>query len=308
MAPARAPSCHASHACSTVDRAFVAADPSMDKQELYVATSRSRGETTIYATPEIQAAREEIAPGDPYLRGGIPHIAEAAERDRAQRAAHEVAQRTELRELPGEELASRRAELAARASAEQSGEERRQHAERWAERQGKNLDYTIDRREAAEAAPRKVRREALPQAEAMERHNRESYEQAREELREAPPIRHEARAELSNADLVLAERRLAEITAIKLAPPDYITRELGERPSDPGPRRSWEKGVTEIEGFRREHGIKDPEHALGNERSGEHELSRDLARQRLRERQVELQGIQERSASRDMGHSLEIGF
>ena len=47
---------------ATVDRAFVMADPSMDKQELYVAASRSREETYLYATPEIQTHREEIAP------------------------------------------------------------------------------------------------------------------------------------------------------------------------------------------------------------------------------------------------------
>ncbi len=68
---------------STVDRAFVAADPSMDKQELYVATSRSHEETHLYATPEIQVHRKEIAPRSVYLREGIPHIAEASERDRA---------------------------------------------------------------------------------------------------------------------------------------------------------------------------------------------------------------------------------
>ena len=92
---------------STVDRAFVMADPSMDKQELYVAASRSREETYLYATPEIQAHREEIAPRSPYLREGIPHIAEAAERDRAQLAAHDVAQ---LEALPTAELIERRDE------------------------------------------------------------------------------------------------------------------------------------------------------------------------------------------------------
>ena len=97
---------------STVDRAFVMADPSMDKQEFYVAASRSRGETQLYATPEIQAHREEIAPASPYLREGIPHIAEAAERDRAQLAAHGIAQ---LRSLPTEELVRQRGELSPRA-------------------------------------------------------------------------------------------------------------------------------------------------------------------------------------------------
>ena len=70
---------------ATVDRAYVMADPSMDKQELYVAASRSREETYLYATPEIQAEREEIAPRLGRARSrALAHIAEAAERDRAQ--------------------------------------------------------------------------------------------------------------------------------------------------------------------------------------------------------------------------------
>jgi conjugative relaxase-like TrwC/TraI family protein len=293
---------------STVDRAFVAADPSMDKQELYVATSRSRGETTIYATPEIQAAREEIAPGDPYLRSGIPHIAEASERDRAQRAAHDEARRDELRELPTEELVSKRNELESAASVESGDQERHKGAERWIERQEENLDYATRQREAAEAAPRKVRREALPEAEAREADTRERIEELRAELREMPPVRHEARAELANADLVLAERRQAAITAAKLSPPHYITKELGERPSDPEKLKTWDKGVSEIERYRQDHGIKDPDHALGRERGHEHDWSRDQARQRLQQRQAELQRAQSRSMSREAGHSMEIGL
>ena len=53
-------------------------------------SSRSREETFIYATPEIQTHREEIAPESPYLREGIPHIAEAAERDRDERDPDDV--------------------------------------------------------------------------------------------------------------------------------------------------------------------------------------------------------------------------
>lgn len=292
---------------STVDRAFVAADPSMDKQELYVATSRSRGETTIYATPEIQAAREEIAPDDPYLREGIPHIAEASERDRAQLAAHDEAKRSELRDLPTAELVSRRDELSNRASGEQRNEDRRQKVERSVRRSEDLLDSAIERREAAETPPRKVRREALPQARAVEEHNREGYQRAREELRDLPPVSHEARAELSNAERVLAERRQAAITAAILTPPTYITRELGERPSDPELRPSWDKGVSEVEGYRQKHGIKDPDHALGRKRGTEHDRSREQARQRLRQRQLELKRVKARSTSRETGHSLGIG-
>jgi conjugative relaxase-like TrwC/TraI family protein len=94
---------------STVDRAYVAADPSMDKQELYVASSRSREETWLYATPEIKPTREEIAPVDP--REGLDHIAEAAERDGAQVAAHDAALRSRLEPLSIAELVDRHEEL-----------------------------------------------------------------------------------------------------------------------------------------------------------------------------------------------------
>ncbi len=109
---------------TTVERAFVMADPSMDKQELYVAASRSREETRLYATPEIQAQREEIAPASTYLREGIPHIAEASERDRAQLAAHEVALRSRFSGLPTEELVSRHRELEVVAGREVTLQER----------------------------------------------------------------------------------------------------------------------------------------------------------------------------------------
>jgi len=278
----------------------------MDKQELYVATSRSRGETTIFATPEIQAAREEIAPDDPYLRRGIPHIAEAAQRDRAQTAAHEEALRAELRGLPTEELLSRRGELAGGASRESTEQERRRYAERRIAHDEKVLDRASAEREAAEAAPRKLRREALPGAEAIEADAREKIESLRAELREMPNVSHEARAELANADLVLAERRQAAITAAQLSPPAYVTAELGERPSDPERRSSWDKGVSEIERYRQEHGVKDPEHALG--RGHEHDWSREQARERLQRRQVELQRTQEQGIDLEADSGMEIGL
>ena len=103
---------------ATVDTAFVMADPSMDRQEFYVAASRSREETYFYATPEVQLAREEIAPASPYLREGLDHLAEAAERNGAQVSAHEEALRSELAPLSTSELVARSAELHAEAGAE----------------------------------------------------------------------------------------------------------------------------------------------------------------------------------------------
>jgi hypothetical protein len=71
----------------------------MDKQELYVATSRSRERTYLCATPEIHAEREEFAPDSIEDRGTLAHLDDAAERDRAQTAAHDEALRDELRQL-----------------------------------------------------------------------------------------------------------------------------------------------------------------------------------------------------------------
>ena len=49
---------------ATLDSAFVMADPSMDRQEFYVAASRTREETFFYATPEVGFDRVEFAPAD----------------------------------------------------------------------------------------------------------------------------------------------------------------------------------------------------------------------------------------------------
>jgi hypothetical protein len=120
--------------------------------------------------------------------------------------------------------------------------------------------------------------------------------------------RHAARAEPANAEVVLAERRAAAITAAKPPPPPCITKELGERPSDPKLRRSWDRGVSEIERYRQENGIKDPDRALGRERGQEHDWNRDQARERLQQRQVELQRTQEQGMEREAEFSMEIGL
>ena len=60
---------------ASFDRAYVMADPSMDRQEFYVAASRTREETFFYATPEVQFDREEVAPRSPHSRQGLEHIA-----------------------------------------------------------------------------------------------------------------------------------------------------------------------------------------------------------------------------------------
>ncbi|HSK50454.1 MAG TPA: MobF family relaxase [Solirubrobacterales bacterium] len=210
---------------TTVDRAFLAADPSMDKQELYVAASRSREETQIYATPEIQAhaAREEIAPAEHQDRGALAHIAEASARDRAQRAAHEVAQ---LEALPDEELRRRQRELRALVEDERR---RAELIERIEAERDRLADLAATRERIGEL-PRRERKPALGRIEDEERVVRLKVGSNEEALRRLLPRNDVARHELAAVNEVLEAREWLAETALRLAPRGHeheLTRSAG---------------------------------------------------------------------------------
>ncbi len=293
---------------TTTDRAFVMADPSMDKQELYVAASRSREETFIYATPEIQAHREEIAPNSPHLREGIPHIAEAAERDRSQLAAHDEALRSQFSGLPTEELVARRAELRAPAGHEGSRESQRCSLQERIERARAHIEGFEVEREAAQALPRRERRDELARIDSREARSRRQTGQLEAELADMPVVGDAARRELAVADQVLAQRCELAIIAARISPPAYVKAELGERPSDPTKRKAWDRGVSQIERYRQEHGIKDPNRALGQEAKRRTERARQEATwRRIREAQRALGLGQHAARARQLGRGLSIG-
>jgi hypothetical protein len=287
---------------ATVDRAFVMADPSMDKQELYVAASRSRKETHLYATPEIQTHREEIAPRSPYLREAIPHIAEAAERDRAQFAAHDVAQ---LEALPTSELIERRDTLRPQARQERTNEDERADLQKRIEQQAEFLAGMDAQRQRARELPRKRRRSELERIDRTEESTRQSLARMETELRQMPPVEQAARRELAAAEQALGERLQAAVLAARLAPPTYITKELGERPADHAKARAWDRGVAEIEGYRQQHGIKDPNRALGRERA--REIEQRAVLRRIHQTQRALGLGQHASRKRDLGRGMGIG-
>ena len=191
---------------ATVDRAFVMADPSMDKQELYVAASRAREETHLYATPEIEVHREEIAPASPYLREGIPHIAEASERDRAQLAAHDQALASKFSGLPTEELAARRAELIPAAQREQEAERSHERLQREIARARESIERFEAQRTEALLAPKREQRHELGFIEAALANNREALERLEARAQGTPAVQHTARRELALAEQVLDER------------------------------------------------------------------------------------------------------
>ncbi len=292
---------------STVDRAFVAVDPSMDKQELYVAASRSREQTYLYATPEVQAEREEIAPRSAYLRNGIPHIAQAAERDRSQRAAHDL---VELRALPDSELATLREELRPLAREEKRIEIERKDLERRVDDLKNSLAELDRRREQLPDLPRRQRRAERQKIEHSEAAYGARLGEASEELRQTPPTDHSAREQVEVIKALQEERSRQVLLAARISPPAYITAELGERPTDHRKRSAWDRGVQEVEDYRREHGVTDPDRALGEKPGRDHEAQWEhgLAERSLHEAQHQFGRDHGIERSHDLGHGFDLGL
>jgi hypothetical protein len=288
-----------------VDTAYVMVDPSMDKQEMYVAASRTRDQTYFYAALEIQAERSEYAPTGPEC-DPIAHVGEAAERDRAQTAAHDEALRAELRKLPRPELESRERELEREASQETRQADDYTRAQEQAEVAVSAFEKARSRREAVEGLGRKERKRELPVAQSQEEMHRHNAERALEKVQAVESATNAARRVHNIARGELAERDARELLAIRLATPAYVTRELGERPSDPRLARAWDRGVTAIQGYRRDQEITDTERALGERpKAGIDRAAQDTAQRRVREVQRRL-GLQQQldrfeSIERDMG-------
>ncbi|MGC1166328.1 MAG: MobF family relaxase [Solirubrobacterales bacterium] len=270
---------------TTVERAYLAADASMDKQELYVATSRSRGETLIYATPEVRGDRAEIAPAEFADRSELAHLGEAAVRDRAQRAAHDVAK---LDGLPTEELRRRQSELSGPAMRERANQECREAlAERIAAAETRLADPGARGRLAASGL--------------------EKYRAERDSL---PPIRDDARRELATVEEAIAAREQLTRTAARIAPPPYVAAELGQRPTNPTEAKAWDRGLTVIETYRRDNGVTDRASAFGPAAKGGAAKARqrkamertERVQRQLRDLRVR-QRVRERAAERSFGIS-----
>jgi conjugative relaxase-like TrwC/TraI family protein len=293
---------------TTVDRAYVMADPSMDKQELYVATSRSREETYLYATPEIQAERSEYAPKPPE-RDAIGHIAEAAERDRAQTAAHDEALRSELRKLPTQEIAARREALDTPARIEAREEHEYTRQREAVQSRVEQYERAVANREAVEALGWRERRQKLPYARESEEMLRDRLDEnvAKLEGMESPGTA--LRSERAIADQLLAEREEQMLIAVRLSPPSYVVKELGERPSDPAKSKAWDRGVKGIEHYRQEHGVTDKQRALGREpQSASQRAAREATKRRLREAQRRLGRERQLAQERKLQRTIEQGF
>ncbi|MBS1679263.1 MAG: relaxase domain-containing protein [Actinobacteria bacterium] len=294
---------------STVDRAYVMADPSMDRQELYVAASRSREETWFYATPEVNLERAEFAP---VLapREDLSHIVAAAERDGAQVAAHDQALRARLEGFSSPELAHLAGELRSEGWAEDRVERRRESLDARMGSAEFALDQIDAERQALGKEPRWGRarqeyRDALDRIE--DREARELRELGRHESErlELPEVGHEARAQVAAIDAILDQRCDMALVAARISPPDHIVAELGQRPPEGWGQVAWDGAVREIEAYRQRNDVQDRDHAFGPEPKDQAaRRERERAQQSIRRAQREL-GV-ERVQAVERTRSLEI--
>jgi hypothetical protein len=255
---------------STVDRAYVMADPSMDRQELYVAASRSRGETFFYATPEVDLEREEYAPHSPG-RDGLAHIAAAAERDGAQVSAHDQALRSRLEPLSSPDLVRLRDELRSEAGAEAHCERRRADLDERIAHSEEQLANVEAERKVLGDPPRwgrdakRAHEETRRQLDARESMSREALVRHLAEREELPTVVHDARAEVASIDRILDRREDMALAAARVSPGAYLVAALGERPGEGTGRVAWDRAAREVEGYRARNSVVDREDALGPE-------------------------------------------
>lgn len=162
-----------------------------------------------------------------FSLGAIPHIAEAAERDRAQLAAHDAALRSKFSRLPTEGLVARSEDLRIAASSEASAERRLRDLQERIERVQLQIERYDAQRERAREVKRRFRKDELARIDHAEARSQERLSGLEVKARELIVPSGSARQELAVADRGLAERRELAITAARIAPAAYITKELG---------------------------------------------------------------------------------
>ncbi len=297
---------------STVDRAYVMADPSMDRQELYVAASRSRGETFFYATPEVDLEREEYAPHSAG-REGLAHIAAAAERDGAQVSAHDQALRSRLDRLTSPELVRLRDELRSEAGAEQQADRRREGLDERIAHSEEMLAGVQAERRALGDAPRwgrdakRAHEEARRRLDTRESASRDALSRHRAERADLPAVDHDARAEVAAIDRILDRRADLALAAARVSPGAYLVAGLGERPEE-GPKRiAWDRAVREVEGYRLRNGVEDRDSALGPEAKDRSERQHQIAAERSIAQARRSLGLEPTRAV-ERGQTIEIGL
>jgi cytochrome c1 len=97
------------------------------------------------------------------------------------------------------------------------------------------------------------------------------------------------------------------MTAVRIDPSEYLTRELGERPTDPTKRWTWDQAVAGIEAYRQQHGVRDKDAALGApDGDSPAKLEHKQATKALKRAQRQLGLEREQARVREQTRGLEI--
>jgi hypothetical protein len=223
-------------------------------------------------------------------------------RDRAQRAAHDVAK---LEALPSEGLRRRRDELGLSARREADDDSERERLREWIGSDRARLAELEARRQQVGELPRRERRPELERIEQEAAWPTMRLSRNREALEEMPAPSDVARRELAAVEAVLAQRERMARAATRLSPPAYLTAELGERPADLAKARAWDQAALVVNRYRERNGIEDRAQVFGVEpRDRAEKAERRAAVERVRRLQRQLgreRDLAQGSVERGMG-------
>lgn len=281
----------------TVDGAFVTLTDGLSKEDAYVALTRAREETRLYAVAHEPIERAEFAPAPEERQLTLDDLGRAIERSEQAALAIDERLRYELeRRSTAELLAERRRlereaddpasrKLASARRLRASFEQEAEAFERQADRAGPprpGAKRDLNRIQAAQARERAERLRA----------------EERELLAEAKPLPAERRQRQAGIERLLRERRQLAVEAAIRLEPRYITEAIGSRPEGIRERLHWDHSVERIEELRQELGIRDRTRVLGREprersakldwRSADRELGRMQEKLLSREARREL--------------------
>ncbi len=256
---------------ATVDRAYVMADPSMDRQEFYVAASRSREETWFYATPEIQVEREEYAPRSPTCARAL-----STSPKRPSGTAPRSRPTTRRCARGSRSCLARSWRDGATSCASEAGAEGGQRSARGTRRAARRDEELLERIEAERQAlggePAGGRRDSedrdavaagSTRATAM---SREAAER-RPSATALPAVEHDARAELAVIDRIARPARATWRSPRRGSPrPTTSSRSWGSGRVEAA-AGAWDRAVREVEGYRQQHGIRDRDTRSGRSRA-----------------------------------------
>lgn len=298
---------HKSQAMTT-DKAYVLADQTLYREWAYVAMSRGRNDNRLYVVAGIDADREEVGGEVAAIEDPLKEVVAAVGRSRAKDLALDSYEHDEIRNMTMTEL-------------RQQWETTRRFVDGMPPGDGgraAHLDAQRERTENMLARQRtltdSLRRELREMGVLERRRNRKMVRDLRQRIDDASKglsslelgleeIDHKAQEVakaqalqekwlLENAPKVrrldalgreLWWREQQQAIAAEVAMPQYLMNAVGERPMKPSERGAWHEAVKAVESYRDRWGVRDSEHALGDESAEkpEQQVDREVVRRSL---------------------------